>query len=254
MGVYDAASRRFGGFFNVGDPDTPPPLHRNPYFLGLVAGLLLPPLLYVTGVGVRRPPVPDVLLTLPEYSLVDQDGTPFTRADLAGAVHITGFFFTSCTTECPRILRIMRGIQDDIAEQEPFAGYAGQLKLLAISVDPVRDTPEKLRETMAIYGLDPARFTMLTGDRDAVHALVTTGFALAVGDRTETSPGVFDIAHSKRLAVVDGSGGVRGFYGLEPVGDEIGLTGVRLGTDHDGPDAVRGWASVVLTDQRKRAQ
>ena len=250
MGLYDAASRRFGAFFSVGDPGTPPPLHKNPYFLGLVAGLLLPPLLYMTGLGVRRPPVPEVLTHLPDFSLVDQDGRPFTRADLADAVHITGFFFTSCQTVCPRILSVMRGIQDDIAEQEPFARYGGGLKLLAVSVDPERDTPEVLRATMASYGLDPARFTMLTGDREAVHALVTSGFALAVGERTETAPGVFDIAHSSRLAVVDGAGGVRGFYGLEPVGDVVGLTGVRLETDYDGPDAVRGWATVVLNDQR----
>lgn len=254
MGLYESASRRFGRFFAVGDPGEPPPLHKNPYFLGLFAGLLLPPLLYMTGLGVRRPPVPEVLAQLPDFGLVDQDARAFTRADLADAVHITGFFFSSCPTECPRILSVMKGIQDDIAEQEPYARYEGALKLLAISVDPERDTPEVLRATMTKYGLDPARFTMLTGDPDAVRSLVTSGFSLAVGERTETAPGVFDIAHSSRLAVVDGAGGVRGFYGLEPIGDVVGLTGVRLETDYDGPDAVRGWATVVLNDQRSRAR
>jgi protein SCO1/2 len=252
MGLYDAASRAFGGFFHTGDPEDPPPLHKNPWALFVLAGLLLPPLLYMTGLTVHRPPVPEVVATLPDFALVDQDGEPFTRADLADAVHITGFFFTSCQAECPRILTVMKGIQDDIEVQEAFAGYAGQMKLLAISVDPERDTPEKLRETMATYGLDPARFTMLTGDRDAVHALVTGGFALAVGEATETAPGVFDIAHSSRLAIVDGDGGVRGFYGLEPVSGDIGLTGARLNTDFDGPAAVRGWATIVLQDQRRR--
>ncbi len=253
MGLYDAASRTFGGFFHTGDPLNPPPLHRNPWTLFILTGLLLPPLLHLSGLGVRRPPVPEVVASLPDFALVDQDGQPFTRADLADAVHVVGFFFTSCQTECPRILNVMRGLQEDIATQEPFAGYDGQIKLLGITVDPVTDTPERLTATMAQYGLDPARFTMLTGDKAAVHALVTGGFALAVGDRTETAPGVFDIAHSNRLGIVDGQGGVRGFYGLEPVGDTIGLTGAQLGTDYDGPDAVRGWAKVVLDDQRRSA-
>jgi protein SCO1 len=252
MGLYDAASRTFGGFFSAGDPDNPPPLHRNPWVLFILVGLALPPLIQVTGMTVRRPPVPEVIAELPEFSLTDQDGKPFTRANLADSVHITGFFFTSCQTECPRILKTMKGLQDDIVEQEPFAGYAGEMKLLGITVDPKTDTPEKLRETMKQYGLDPARVTFLTGDRDAVHALVTGGFHLAVGEPTETAPGAYDIAHSNKVALVDGAGGVRGFYGLTPVGDTVGLTGVALGTDYDGPDAIRGWASVVLNDQRGR--
>lgn len=254
MGLYDAAGRTFGGFFHTGDPDNPPPLHRNPWALFVLAGLLLVPLVQMSGLAQYRPPVPEVLVQLPEFSLIDQNGEAFTRDDLAGKVHIVAFFFTSCPSQCPRILSVMRGIQEDIERQEPFERYDGDLRLMAITVDPVTDTPEKLREAISTYGLDPARWTMLTGDKDAVTALVQGGFAMAVGEKQETAPGVYDIAHSNRLAVVDGDGGVRGFYGLEPASEDIGLTGAPMNTDHDGPDATRGWATVVLNDQRSRAR
>lgn len=251
MGTYRKASDVFGNFFSVGDPAHPPYLHRNPWFWGWVIAFAFPTMIQFSGMTRQVPDPPEVVAELPDFSLVDQNGEAFTRADLQGRVHITAFFFASCTTICPRIMAMMKGLEDKLEEQAPYAGYGDEIRLLAITVDPKRDTPEVLREQMAAYDLDPTRWTLLTGEREAVHALVTGGFKLIMGDGGEVEPGVFDIAHSNRVAIVDGDGGVRGFYGIEPVGNQVSLAGYRMETDYDGPDAIRGWANIVWKHQNR---
>jgi protein SCO1/2 len=250
MGLYERLSRSFGSFFDTGDPENPPRLHRNPWFLGIVVLALLPPLVQLTGVTRKIPDPPAVVQELPDFSLIDQDGEPFTKADLAGRVHITGFFFTTCTTICPRLLQVMKTVQDDVIEQAPYSEWGDDIRFLAITVDPKRDTPDKLRETIVKYGFDASRWTLLTGPREDIVALVEGGFGRAVGERQEVAPGVFDIAHSNKLALVDGAGRVRGFYGTENVSDKVSMiSGAPMGTDFDGPEAIRGWAGVLAAWQ-----
>ncbi len=251
MSAYRRASDVFGSFFHVGDAATPPLLHRNPWFWGWILAFAFPTFVQVTGMTRQVPDAPEVMVELPDFSLLDQNGEVFTKADLEGRVHITAFFFASCTTVCPRIMAMMKGLQDKLEEQAPYAGYGDEIQLLAITVDPKRDTPDVLRAEMKRYGLLEDRWTLLTGEREAVHDLVTGGFKLIMGDGAEVEPGVFDIAHSNRVAIVDGHGGVRGFYGIEAVGNEVSLAGNRMGTDFDGPDAIRGWANVIWKHQSK---
>ena len=47
------------------------------------------------------PGAPKILLRLPDFELVDQQGQPFGTAQLRGRVWIANFFFTLCQSTCP---------------------------------------------------------------------------------------------------------------------------------------------------------
>ena len=180
-----------------------------------------------------------VLATLPQFSLVDEAGKPFGRDDLLGKVWVADFVFTSCADACPRLQEKMRRIQDRLIPVE----QGGQISLLSISVDPERDTPEKLREYAQTYGARPGMWRYLTGAQKEVEKTVVQGFhtamakipvpggkargspqgrAEAEGRSTDSDPHAeaFDIMHGERLVLVDRLGRIRGFY------------------DADDPDAV----------------
>jgi protein SCO1/2 len=187
-------------------------LHRSPYFWaflsGIVALALIRPLLR------HEPPPPPVLGELPAFSLTDPTGRPFGSADLAGQVWIANFFFTRCPSICPKLMDAAARLDRRLDE----AGVEG-VRLVSITVDPEWDTPERLRHYAAARRIDPARWTLLTGDAAAIHALVYGGFKTALGP-PETDPGgVIDIAHSGKLVLVDWAGRVRGYYDT----DELGL-------------------------------
>lgn len=142
-----------------------------------------------------------VLFALPGFDLIDQDEKKVTRETLLadGRVNILAFFFTQCAGPCPSMSLKMSKLQDDIAEKS--------VRLVSVSVDPERDTPEVLREYAKEFEAEAGRWMFLTGERTQV-------FNLSEGLKLAASPaqGEHAITHSEKLVLVDSAGRVRGVY------------------------------------------
>ena len=124
----------------------------------------------------RRPPLPG--LSIPEFSLIDQNGKPFTRTDLKGRITVVNFVFTHCPFVCPTLMEKMAGLSVALKD-EP-------VHFLSISVDPARDTPEALREFAKLHSADKDSWTFLTGDKAEVDRIVTKGLLFALTDDPTT--------------------------------------------------------------------
>jgi protein SCO1/2 len=162
---------------------------------------------------VRRPPPPEIVGELPAFSLMDQRGETFTREDLLGAdkTYVVGFVFTSCQTTCPAVSRAMLSFQEQITRSR----LDDRVELLTITVDPITDTPEVLAGYADSLGADLDNWRFLTGSPSSIESFVVDGFKLAVGEREQVEPGVYDIAHSTKLALVDRFGHIRGYYSID---------------------------------------
>ncbi len=188
---------------------------RNPYVWGFVIGIVT--LTAIRPLLRRIPEPPPVLSQLPEYSLVGMDGQPFGSKELRGQVYVASFFFTSCRSICPAIMSGMSRLQDGFARKE-----IKEIRLVSISVDPEHDTPTVLREYATGIKVDPARWTLLTGDPDQVRRLVVDGFKTPLARPPEGGPTPMDIAHTGKLVLVDGEGRIRGYYDSDEMGlDEV---------------------------------
>jgi cytochrome oxidase Cu insertion factor (SCO1/SenC/PrrC family) len=95
------------------------------------------------------------------FALIDQDGKRRTDADFRGKVLLVYFGFTYCPDVCPTDLQ-------EIGLAVDRLGPAGDaVQPIFITVDPERDTPEHLKEYMAMFH---RRFVGLTGDATALDA------------------------------------------------------------------------------------
>jgi protein SCO1/2 len=157
--------------------------------------------LAVVLVGCGHEPLP-VLGEVPDFALVDQDGTPVAAADLEGGLWVADFVFTRCPDVCPALTATMKGLERDLSDQ------GSDVTLVSVSVDPGHDTPPVLREYATRFGAGP-RWKFLTGSRDAVIALVRDGFKLGIAD---DGPPTAPITHSDRFVLVDGQRRIRGYY------------------------------------------
>ena len=84
-----------------------------------------------------------------------------------------------------------------------------RVRLLSITLDPDRDTPEALRKYMKAYDADPAHWTFLTGPPNKVEKVHA-----AWGMWTKPAAnGQLD--HPSRVFLVDGRGRVREIYNLD---------------------------------------
>lgn len=149
---------------------------------------------------------PRALYPIGDWSLTDQRGGRFGSAELRDAPYVAAFFFTRCPTVCPKIIARMKALGVETEKRGLPA------RLVAISVDPENDTPEILRAYAEKHGLDLGRFTLVTGDAEAVKQTALSGFKLAVEGRADAAAPDYGILHGSHLVLVDRAGQIRGYY------------------------------------------
>ena len=74
--------------------------------------------------------------------------------------------------------------------------------------------PKRCAPTPSAFGAQQGRWLFVTGERDALHALIGQGFHLAVADRpeSENTDGEGLITHSDRFVLIDRNLQIRGYY------------------------------------------
>jgi cytochrome oxidase Cu insertion factor (SCO1/SenC/PrrC family) len=149
-----------------------------------------------------------------DFSLVNQDGQPVTRADLQGKVWVASFLFTRCCTGCPQVSASLSQLQRDLAGEN-------EVVLVSFSVDPMYDTPARLKTYAEVHGADPKRWWLLTGEREPLYRLIQESFHLGVEENQgpARTPGN-EVTHSTRLVLVDRHGRIRGRFEGRQVDEE----------------------------------
>lgn len=125
----------------------------------------------------------------------DQHGQKRTLKSLAGRVQVVTMGYSTCKFACPRLLADMRliesGLPKDIAAKTGFT---------FISIDPKTDTPTRLTEYQEENKIDPARWTLLTGETPSVQELaVVLGIQYRKIDNK-------DFAHSNLITILNPQG------------------------------------------------
>ena len=101
--------------------------------------------------GAERPDIPPQ-----DFRLRDQDGKEVSLRAFRGRVVVLTFMYTTCRDTCPLTATQIRGALDDLQSPPPA---------LAVSVDPVNDTPERARRFLFQRGLGHDRMRFLLGSR-----------------------------------------------------------------------------------------
>ena len=151
-----------------------------------------------------------VLSSVPEFSLVDQDSRPFGHRELLGQVWVANFLFTRCPTICPVLTRKMAELQELTEEID-------QLHLVSFSVDPEHDTPTVLKEYGAKYGARSGRWSFLTGSIDLMKSAIEEGLRISMG-RDGDVTNLNEILHGPQFVLVDRRCRIRGYYDVERPG------------------------------------
>ena len=148
-----------------------------------------------------------VIRTMPDFTLTTQADEPLRREDLRGKVVLVSFVFTTCGGSCPATTHRMSQVAGALVDAGLLKG--DRVRLLSITLDPARDTPEALRYYMKAYAADPAHWTFLTGPHEQV-AKVHAAWGMWA---KPAANGQFD--HPSRVFLVDGHGRVREIYNLD---------------------------------------
>lgn len=143
------------------------------------------------------------------FTLTDQDGRTVTEADFKGKPFLVFFGFTHCPDVCPAALF-------DMSETFRRLGPdAEQVSALFISVDPERDTPEKLKDYLQSFH---PRISALTGTPEQIEA-VTKAYK-AYAKKVPLDGGEYTVDHSAIVYLMDREGRFVAPFNLKRPADE----------------------------------
>ncbi len=138
--------------------------------------------------------------TIRPFEFINQADEKVSNATFQNQVTIADFFFTSCPTICPKVAQQMLRVYEKYEEDDRVA-------LISFTVDPKRDTPEKLKSYAEKLEVSLPKWQFLTGQKDSLHEISADYMSIAL--ENPNAPGGFD--HSGRLILVDQEGHVRAF-------------------------------------------
>lgn len=145
------------------------------------------------------------LFPVATFTLTDQDGRPFASSALRGKVWVAAFLFTHCPDVCPLLATKVANLERRLHD-EP------RVRFVSFSMDPEHDDPPALRRFALEHHADLSRWTLLTGDPAAMHALVEHGLHEPMGAPEPRDDGRYDISHVASLLLIDAEGNVRAQY------------------------------------------
>ena len=139
------------------------------------------------------------------FSFINQDNKIITNDSLQGNIYVANFFFTSCPTICPIMTKNMAYLQDELSQYD-------NIRFLSHTVDPINDTPQKLRyyiekEMKAKnVNIDLSNWDFLTGEKTDLYDIARL-YLLASPNADELAPGGF--IHSEYFVLIDKEGRIR---------------------------------------------
>ena len=150
-------------------------------------------------------------LTKKSYELINQNGEQLNfPEDIIGNITVMGFIYTHCPDICPMTTHNMYLTQKKLKEQG-----VRNVKFVALSFDPERDSPEVLTKFAEIRELDFKSWTLLTGNKLILDDLMRRFDVKAIKtDETVDDEGKpeYSMMHTDRISLIDQRGWLRKNY------------------------------------------
>ena len=137
-----------------------------------------------------------------DFSLTDHRGLSFTRDDLRGRWTLIFFGFTHCPDICPTTMAELAELKSQLADTE-----ASDARVVMVSVDPARDTPDRLAQYVPYFHPD---FIGVTGE---FADILSVAQRLNAPFRKVSEPdGGYQMEHSANVMLMNPRGDYHGFF------------------------------------------
>ncbi len=148
----------------------------------------------------------------PPIELTRADGSVFRLSDQRGRIVLLFFGYTSCPDVCPTTMAEMKQAMDRLGSS------ADAVRVVFVSVDPDRDTPERVQEYVSRFRSD---FIGLTGTMEQLRPIWDAYGVFRTVEQSTSAMG-YIVNHTARITLIDADGDLRLSYGFQtPVADIV---------------------------------
>lgn len=153
------------------------------------------------------------------FSLPSTQGTMFSLEQAQGKVRLLYFFFASCPDVCPVTTKSLSDIQGRLKSLQLFSD---QVKMIQVTIDPVRDTIERLRAYQKQFSVDTNGWIFLRGEEQEAKKIAES-YGVAVLKDAKT--GAF--LHANTVVLIDQDGRIRKRYTGSVLDEESIIADIR---------------------------
>jgi protein SCO1/2 len=139
--------------------------------------------------------------TVPDMAMTNQDGQAVSLSDLKGKWTLLFFGYTFCPDICPTTLAQLRQIKSELPKDA-----VSNLRVVLVSVDPNRDTPQQLKQYLGYFDKDFVGLSAPVAQIQKLANAVSIPFIPA-----DTSKPNYTVDHSGNLVILGPDGTQRGF-------------------------------------------
>jgi protein SCO1/2 len=180
--------------------------------LAVLIGVVMAAVLFLPQTETFRGTLYDPALPAPEIELARDNGSSFRLSEQRGNIVLLFFGYTSCPDVCPTTLSELRKVNEELGSA------ADQVKVVYVTVDPERDTPEKIQKYVSIFN---SSFIGLSGSMDELTPVWRNYGVFREVDQITSSTSGYLITHSARIYLIDRDGNLRLSYGYGTPTDDI---------------------------------
>ena len=143
------------------------------------------------------------------FAFTNQDGQRFTDAAIDGKVTVVNFFFTTCTSVCPRMNNNLKPAYEALKNTP-------DVLFLSFTSDPLRDSAARLKRYADSMGVNTGKWVFLTGTKDSLYKAARYSFKVDDPNNFVSGSDV-DFLRTQFVALVNRKGDVVKIYdGLKP--------------------------------------
>jgi protein SCO1/2 len=140
------------------------------------------------------------------FEFLNQYGNTITNKDVENSVYVVEYFFTTCSTICPKMNTQMKVLQKKFKGDKNF-------KILSFTVQPEIDSVPILKQYAEEYGAENGQWHFLTGEKKKLYALARKSFfLLKPAEAQNLGDANSDFIHTNNFVLIDKNKRIRGYY------------------------------------------
>jgi protein SCO1/2 len=147
----------------------------------------------------------------PQIELTKSSGELFRLSDQKGKIVLLFFGYTSCPDVCPTTLAELKQVMDGLGDK------AKSIQVVFVSVDPERDTPEKIQQYVEHFNQN---FIGLSGPTDELQ-IIWDNYGVFREEVESDSAFGYIVNHTARTYLIDVDGNLRLSYGFQTPVDNM---------------------------------
>lgn len=150
-----------------------------------------------------NPDFTDTLHKVSPFQFINQNNGAVNDSTVNDKIYLVNFFFTACSSICPKMMRNMETVQNHYAT-------ADDVIFISHTVMPWMDSVETLKKYEANFNIIENKWHLVTGSKSEIYNLARTSYFV------EEEPGFTkdstEFLHTEHFVLIDKNGHLRGIY------------------------------------------